>query len=310
MADTKITNLTAAAAALLTHEYPVNEAGADKKVSGTQQSALYANPASNEGDDLGTAALRWLNAFLGNGGKIDFNNGNFTLTHAAGKLTLAGGGLVLAQGGTGQAPLVFNPGGSLMTTPDDGAIEMDANALYGCTDAGNRGNIPIEHFIRLNSNRAALANNTNFQAIFDSPTNGRLTLETGLYLFDGIIAVEGMSGTTGNGKFSIIGAGTATIGTPLWIGDGWDTTAEQTAFSSGGGWHKIATQTIANVVTTQTALGMCAVLNGTFAVTAAGTIIPSFALTTAIGTAVIQAGSWFKCRRLGSTSLVSIGQWD
>lgn len=36
MADTKTSALTAASAALTTHEYPVNEAGTSKKVTGAQ----------------------------------------------------------------------------------------------------------------------------------------------------------------------------------------------------------------------------------------------------------------------------------
>ena len=38
--------------------------------------------------------------------------------------------------------------GTLLTTPEAGAIELDADALYATTDAGNRGVVRVEHYIR------------------------------------------------------------------------------------------------------------------------------------------------------------------
>jgi hypothetical protein len=49
MPDTKITDLTAASAALGTHEIPVNEAGVDKKVTVNQ---LFTNPAHSSYDEF------------------------------------------------------------------------------------------------------------------------------------------------------------------------------------------------------------------------------------------------------------------
>lgn len=311
MADAAISALTAVAAAAGTQELPTNDSGTTKKVTIAQMQSLLANPSSNEGDDLGTTALRWLNLFLGSGGKIDFNNGNITLTHSSGKVTLAGGGLVLAAGSTTQAPLVMDASGSLMTTPTDGAIEMDANCLYACTDAGNRGLVPVEHLIRQDSQRATFANDTNQQALFDSVAAGTLTLETGCYTFKGLIHITGMSGTSGNGKFSLIGAGTATLGTIMWVPFGYDTTSEAAPVTCAGSVHVIATQTAVNIVQAQTSLEVAFLVEGTFEVTVAGTIIPSFAQTTAINnSARTAAGSYFLVRRIGSTSMVSVGQWS
>ena len=207
----------------------------------------------------------------------------------------------------GYPALIITPG-AVMTTPTAGAIEADANALYGTLDAGNRGVIPIKHLIRADATRT-FTSNTLQQAIFNNPANGRLTLETGTYIFDGLIAMTGMSATTGNGKFSLIGAGTATLGSILWRAIGFDNAAETTGAAAGGSWHVIATQTGINIVTTATATALCFTLRGTFEVTTAGTIIPSFALTTAAA-AVVSIGSFFMCKRVGSTSLTSIGQWD
>jgi hypothetical protein len=45
------------------------------------------NPTSSDGAALGTTTLMWSDLFLASGGVINFNNGNVTLTHAAGSLT-------------------------------------------------------------------------------------------------------------------------------------------------------------------------------------------------------------------------------
>jgi hypothetical protein len=198
--------------------------------------------------------------------------------------------------------------GTLLTTAEDGALELDADCFYGCTDAGNRGVIPVEHIIRADATRT-FTSNTNQQAIFDSPANGTLTLETGCYLFEGLIAMTSMSATSGNGKFSLIGAGTATLAAILWQAYGGDVAAEGTAAAAGSSWHVIATQTAANIVTAATGTALCFMVKGTFEVSVAGTVIPSFAQTTAAA-AVVSVGSYFKCNRIGSTSRVSVGQWS
>lgn len=198
--------------------------------------------------------------------------------------------------------------GTLLTTAEDGAIEMDADAIYACTDAGNRGVIPVQHIIRADATRT-FTSNTSQQAIFNSPASGTLTLETGCYMFEGLIAMTSMSATSGNGKFSLIGAGTATLAAILWQAYGGDVAAEGTAAAIGGSWHVIATQTAVNVVTAATGTALCFLVKGTFEVSVAGTIIPSFAQTTAAA-AVVSVGSYFMCNRIGSTSLTSIGQWS
>lgn len=51
-------------------------------------------------------------------------------------------------------------------------------------------------------------------------------------------------------------------------------------------------------------------IGGTFEVSGAGTIIPNLALTTAIGTAILELGSYFCVERIGSTTMTNVGQWD
>jgi hypothetical protein len=209
-----------------------------------------------------------------------------------------------ASAGT-TAPLSI-AAGILVTTAADGAIEMDANCLYGCTDAGNRGYIPIRHFIRANATRT-FTSNTSSQAIFTSPANGRLTLETGLYRVSGLLQFGTMSATSGNLLIDLLGAGTATIGQWMWTGLGLDSAAATAA--AAGGSAVITNASPASIVLAGTGTGLTVLVEGTFSLTGAGTIIPSITMVTASAT-VLAIGSYLAFERIGATGVISVGQWD
>lgn len=232
----------------------------------------------------------------GTGGKTLQNSG----------VTIDDAGTITLLTGTTTAPALIVPAGTLMTTPSDGAIEADANCLYATTDAGNRGYIPVVHYIRADSTRT-LPNDLNENAIFNSPANGRLTLETGVYLFDGLISVSSMSATSGNALLDILGAGTATCAAWLWHAVGADGNANTAATQTGSTTN--TQQSAASIVTAGTGAAMHINIKGTFEVTGAGTLIPSIDQVTAAA-AVVAIGSYFQCWRIGSTTAVSVGQWD
>lgn len=52
-------------------------------------SSLFS-PLADDGLPLGSGALGWSDLFLSSGGVINWNNGNYTLTHSAGLLTFSG----------------------------------------------------------------------------------------------------------------------------------------------------------------------------------------------------------------------------
>lgn len=196
--------------------------------------------------------------------------------------------------------------GTLLTTAEAGALELDANALYGTTDAGNRGVIPIEHIIRQDSTYT-LTSQTTAQQVFNASTNGRITLETGTYMFEALIALTSMSATSGNATFDL--SGTATLGAILWLGFGRDIAADGATGTLAGSWSADATLVAAPLITAGTATAALFKLQGTFEVTAAGTLQLRILLQTAAA-AVVSAGSFLRLRRVGSTSLTTVGQWD
>ena len=200
--------------------------------------------------------------------------------------------------------------GTVLTTAEDGAWELDADCFYACTDAGNRGVVPVRHFIRADSDNN-LSNSAAEQKIFSSPTNGRITLETGCYLFKGVIRVKSMEAlASSNLAFDLVGAGTATCAAWLVHCVGADTNGVGSAATTVSGTWAVTQQTaVASLVSGAANPDCWFRISGTFEVTGAGTMIPSVTLASAAA-AVVQAGSYLTLERIGSTSVVSIGQWD
>lgn len=216
-----------------------------------------------------------------------------TAVHAAGSAT------------AGSWP-VFGSG-TVLTTAEDGALEQDANAFYLTTDAGNRGVVSACQILRQDSTYT-LTSQTAAQKLFNGATNGRVTLETGAYLFDGLIAMTSMSATSGNATFSIDG-GTATLGDILWRGFGRDATSDTAVGTLSGSWSSDSTLTAAPLVTAGTATAMFGSIQGTFEVTAGGTFQPRVSLQTAAA-AVVSIGSYIRVCRIGSTTMTVVGEWD
>lgn len=163
------------------------------------------------------------------------------------------------------------------------------------------------HFIRCDVDRA-LPNDTNLNKIFDAPANGRLTLTTGVYLFEGLFIITGMSTTSGNALINLLGAGTATIGSWLWRLSGLDNSTPATIADDDAAYFQ-TNATAASAVTAGTGTGMRIHLSGSFECTTAGTLIPSIDLVTATA-GLVQDGSYMMVDRIGDSGLVSIGDWD
>ena len=84
-------------------------------------------PDANDGAALGTTALQFSDLFLAEGGVINFDNGDVTVTQSGNTLTVAGGSLTAAI-----APRV-------VTTTDDATavIDLDATDRYHLTAIAN-----------------------------------------------------------------------------------------------------------------------------------------------------------------------------
>lgn len=151
-----------------------------------------------------------------------------------------------------------------------------------------------------------LGNNTNLQKLFDVPANGEITLPKGLYFIEGLFYISSMSSTSGNGQLDLKGAGTAVLGTTLYQAVGYDNTAiGAVANQSGSTNHQAASGN--NVITGGTGTLVAFSIRGSMRITTAGTIIPSFKLTTAAA-AVVQAGSYLRIIKEGTDTQTFRGQ--
>lgn len=197
--------------------------------------------------------------------------------------------------------------GTLLTAAVAGTFELDTTNFYHTIENSNRGIVPVEYFIRANTTRT-FTSNTLQQAIFTTPANGTLTLPVGVYSFECFLQQTSMSATIGNGAWSLIGAGTATLTQVLQLTTGQDANTEAAGTISGL-YTNNATSSATNSVTASGIGNMGMFVRGTFNVSVAGTIIPSFAQLTAAA-AVVSVGSYFSCKRLGAQAVTSVGNWS
>jgi hypothetical protein len=98
-------------------------------------------PTANDGAALGVSGTAWADLFLASGGVVNFNAGDTTLTHSAGKLTLAGSGAGALEVKGAVLPTVSN-------TPALGSTSlMWADLFLG--DGGvinfNNGDVTVTH---------------------------------------------------------------------------------------------------------------------------------------------------------------------
>ncbi len=187
-------------------------------------------------------------------------------------------------------------------------IDSGHNIFAYKDDGANPGQVVAEHWLKLNADYT-LADSTSAQKLFNATTNGRLTLDTGEYMFEALIHVSAMSATSGNAAFDLVGAGTLTAANIFYHACGIDSTTPLAAGATSC-TGSITSAGAASMVSAFTGTGMLARLTGTFEVTAAGTLIPSIDLVTGGVTPVVEQGSYFRTWRIGNTGTDTIGAWD
>ena len=110
---------------------------------GIQGETFLPNPFVNDGDSLGESGLAWSDLYLANGGVIDFNAGDVTLTHSANTLTGSGGQFKWTYDGASPVSIAntANSGANVgLIIQSDRATPTDFDQLildfYSSNDAG------------------------------------------------------------------------------------------------------------------------------------------------------------------------------
>ena len=224
-----------------------------------------------------------------------------TLVGLAATQTLTNKSVVLSAGTTTVAPLDFTSGTNL-TTALAGAMEYDGTVFYATPTASQRGVITAEQIILLQS-AYTLTSQTAAQKLFNTPTNGQVTLSVGTYGFECFYSLTAMSATSGSFGFAL--GGTATF-TQFYLAHADKKTAFATA-SSTQTTYNVAANTALTTATANT--NGFAQISGIINVSVAGTVIPQVSLGVAAA-AVVGIGSYFRIRPIGSTTVTSVGNWS
>lgn len=193
---------------------------------------------------------------------------------------------------------------TLLGTPTTGSYEYDGAAMYATTTTSQRGVISTDQ-LAIQQATYTLTSQTAAQKLFNVLANGQVTLTAGTYSFECFFSLSSMSATSGSFGFAL--GGTATF-TQYWWADAQKGTATVATAT--------ATQTTYNTAAANTALATASTntvgytkIGGTIVVTGAGTVIPQVSLGVAAA-AVVGIGSYFRIRPVGSTSVVSVGNWS
>lgn len=198
--------------------------------------------------------------------------------------------------------------GTVMTTPEAGAIEYDGKVPYFTPDAGDRGVWPAMFFRALSADATGNDSST-AQGWF--PTNGAVAVVASTtYFFQGHISIVRTAGAVSHTTGVSMDGGSCTITT---IGYFVETKEGDAATISDSDLIAIQVATDTNIKAASTATTENIVFGvwGIVIINAAGTFKPMFKYSAAPGGApVIEKGSYFYMHPIGSTGDVTVGTWS
>lgn len=219
----------------------------------------------------------------------------------AGGITITSGTFKVVAGSTSVGPMTFQSGTNL-TTAAAGVVEFDGKAFYATAAASSRQVISAQQLIALTADYT-LTNNTSAQKLFNSPSNGSLTVQgSTTYFFEACFYVTGMTSSSHAASFGF--GGTATFTSAMM--NALAGVAAQGATTSTAAVVATATQIIP---TSSTGTTLQVTVKGTLRINAGGTIIPQLTQTTASAAAVVKSGSYFRLWPVGSNTVASVGNW-
>lgn len=222
-----------------------------------------------------------------------------------------GGGVTLVKGTTSLAPLTFTlTSAALLTSATIGSMENDANGILYYTHATNeRGIIPSIQFLTLTSDYT-LTSTIALQKVFNSSTNGAITVASNTtYHFTIVIVATGLAATSGTISFGLGGTATFT-NNYTWNGITMKQSALSTPATAQLVFDKQTVTGNSNILTTNTGgTAFQTIIIGQMRINAGGTIIPQIALGIA-ATATIDASSRFTIIAIGTDTVKTIGNWS
>jgi hypothetical protein len=221
--------------------------------------------------------------------------------------------------GSGALAALQFTAGDMLSTPAAGAFEYDGVSFYVTATANQRSLIPGTQFIMTPGlTPYTLSQSTSAQKIFSSPTDGAVTLDgSTTYMFDAQYIINNTATPSLAHSVSLLFAlgGGGSISSISYTADVTTSsgapTAGATTISRTFSTAVSATQITPSGTTTNSEL-ITVQLQGVVRTNAAGTFTPQIRYNTNApgGTSTIQGNSYFKLIPVGSSSVISVGNWS
>jgi len=222
-----------------------------------------------------------------------------------GTKTFSPGTLILAAGNTSSGAEIFIlTSAALLTSAVAGVGEVDANGIrYWTHSTSERGVIDSEQFISL-TGAYTLTSQTAAQKLFNSSTNGALTVSSSKsYYFECVFSLTSLSSTSGSFGFAF--GGTATF-----TSQAWQSIANKAALATPTAglmtFNTAANVTLATANTTTTGQAR---ITGIVRINTGGTLIPQISLGVA-SAAIVGVNSYFRIWPVGSNTVTNVGSWS
>ena len=228
-------------------------------------------------------------------------------------------------GGSGNAPQTINFSSGSGIQGCNGIIDFTQNLAFTTSNIATHGTFTFYGEIFgdatlsglydtlwcITQSTYTLTSTTSVQKLFGAiGSAGAVTITAGIWWFECDFEITGMSATSGNLKFDVLGAGTATLNGGSFGARGLDSTTPGTAAALGGSYTYDSNVSGGNIVTAATGTGLWAHISGFVSTTTAGTLIPSVGLTTAAA-AVVQDSAWFRISPVtDNTGLTNSSGWS
>jgi hypothetical protein len=216
-------------------------------------------------------------------------------------------GFIYPTAGTTSAPALDFTAGSLLTTPAAGAFEYDGTVFYSTPVANQRGVSPSA-FVRVQVNNNTLSDTTSAQAVFSSPSAIGLAASTA-YQFEAVYYITRAAGTTSH-TTSVLFNATSALTSIAYVADA--TTSTGVALTALSRIYGTATTgVVVTGASTSATENLVITLRGIIKTNAATTLTPQFQYSAAPGGApTVLANSYFKLIPLGTSSVISVGNWS
>jgi len=221
--------------------------------------------------------------------------------------------MTYGAGTTSVAPVNYTAGTNL-TSAVAGATEYDGKVTYQTNVTSSRQVVDTEQFICLTANYSA-SDVATAQKVFNSPTNGTLTLAaTTSYMFEALYMIAN-TGTTSHtwGTLFTLGGSVTSI---AYLAEAYTgTTSGVTITPMSACQVAVATVVPVTAASTSATEFVSIKLRGIIRANAAGTIIPQIQASAQPGLSgsagvTVLAGSFFRVWPVGSNTVASVGNWS